>query len=95
MKRFIVIALAWAAFACSTKNELTPGSWLGVIQMDSIPGRLDVPFNFEVKVDNDKVQLTVRNADELIEITEVERIGDSLYAKFPTFTSELVMAVND
>lgn len=95
MKRFILIALAWAAFACSTKHELTPGSWLGVIQMDSIPGKLDVPFNMEVKVDNGNVQLTVRNADEVITINEVERMGDSLLAKFPTFTSELVMAIND
>lgn len=95
MKRAIVIAMAWAAFACSTKNELTPGSWLGIIQMDSIPGKLDVPFNMEVKVDNGNVQLTVRNADEHITISEVERVDDSIFAKFPTFTSELVMAVND
>lgn len=95
MKKMVVIAMAVIAMACSNNNNITPGSWLGVIQMDSIPGRLDVPFNFEVINDNGKIQLNVRNADELIAITEVERIGDSLLAKFPTFTSELVMAIND
>ncbi|HDP76306.1 MAG TPA: hypothetical protein ENN49_10685 [Bacteroidales bacterium] len=63
--------------------------------MDSIPCRLDVPFNLEVKNDNGKVQLTVRNADELTAITEVETMGNSLLAKFPAITSELVMAIND
>lgn len=95
MKKLVVIVLAVLAMACSRSNDVTPGWWLGVIQMDSIPGRLDVPFNFEVKNDNGKIQFTVRNADELIAITEVERMGDSLLAKFPTFTSELVMAIND
>lgn len=95
MKKLVVIVLAILAMACSRNNDVTPGWWLGVIQMDSIPGRLDVPFNFEVKNDNGKIQLTVRNADELIAITEVERMDDSLLAKFPTFTSELVMAIND
>ncbi|MEJ5316137.1 MAG: TlpA disulfide reductase family protein [Tenuifilum sp.] len=95
MKKLVVIVLAILAMACSRNNDVTPGWWLGVIQMDSIPGRLDVPFNFEVKNDNGKIQLIIRNADELIAITEVERMDDSLLAKFPTFTSELVMAIND
>lgn len=95
MKKLFAIVLAVTAMACSKNNDVTPGSWLGVIRMDSIPGKLDVPFNMEVRVDNGKVQLTVRNADEQIDITEVERVGDSLHAKFPTFTSELVMAIND
>lgn len=95
MKKLIVIVLAVLAMSCSKNRDVTPGSWLGVIRMDSISGKLDVPFNMEVQVENGKVQLTVRNADELIDITEVERVGDSLLAKFPTFTSELVMAIND
>jgi len=90
MRYLTIIIVALMAISCSNKSELTQGPWLGVIQMDSIPGKLDVPFNFMVKVDNGKVHLTVRNADELIDITEVERIGDTLIAKFPTFTSELV-----
>jgi len=95
MRNLTIIMVALMAISCSNKSELTQGPWLGVIQMDSIPGKLDVPFNIMVNVDNGKVHLTVRNADELIDITEVERIGDTLIAKFPTFTSELVMAVND
>ncbi|HBI81713.1 MAG TPA: hypothetical protein DDY04_07210 [Bacteroidales bacterium] len=95
MRYLTIIIVALMAISCSNKSELTQGPWLGVIQMDSIPGKLDVPFNFMVKVDNGKVHLTVRNADELIDITEIERIGDTLIAKFPTFTSELVMAIND
>ncbi len=95
MRKLLIVALAIVAMSCTKKQEVTPGPWLGIIQMDSVPGKLDVPFNFEVRVDNGKVQLTVRNADELIDINEVERIGDSLIARFPTFTSELVMAVND
>jgi len=95
MKKLLVFALVALALSCTKKNELTTGPWLGIIQMDTIPGRLDVPFNFEVRSDSGKVCLVVRNADELIWVNEVERIGDSLYAKFPTFTSELVVSIND
>ncbi len=95
MKRILFAAVTIVLISCSTKNDIKPGPWLGIIQMDTLPGRLDVPFNFEIKKGNGSIQLDVRNADEVISITEVKRIGDSLITKFPTFTSELVMSFND
>ncbi|MGD9976523.1 MAG: TlpA family protein disulfide reductase [Bacteroidales bacterium] len=95
MKKLFSLLIAGTMLVASctrTKKELAVGPWLGVIQLDSL-GRLEVPFNFEVKKEAEKVALVIRNADEFIQVDEVEISGDTLHAKLPVFTSELYAVI--
>lgn len=96
MRKLAFIVLIFILAACSTKKqELKTGAWLGVIKMDSTSEKLDVPFNFDVVNEGGRIALQVKNADEKIYIDEVQLKGDTLLAKFPTFTSELQAIVGD
>jgi thiol-disulfide isomerase/thioredoxin len=88
----LLIAVVILLASCSNKKELTIGTWLGVVQLDTL-GNFLVPFNFEVKKDAQKISLIIRNADEFIQVDEVEVNGDTVYAKLPVFTSEFVAVI--
>ncbi|BDX37322.1 hypothetical protein CYCD_06770 [Tenuifilaceae bacterium CYCD] len=96
MKKLLMFVAGAMLLASCTggKKELSTGPWLGVIQLDSL-GSFTVPFNFEVKKDAEKVALIIRNADELIPVDEVEVKGDTIHAKLPVFTSEIVAVIGD
>ena len=98
MKKIYLIsfaAVAWLSACTTGEHKLATGPWLGVIQLDSTGGKLDVPFNFELKNDSGTYSMTIRNADELINVDEVELVGDTLRARLPVFTSELVAYCGD
>lgn len=81
---FVVIASGLTSCGDSS-GRLSEGPWLGTIVFDSAS---QVPFNFEVTFDSAGSPLiTVRNADERIEVTEVRFDGDTLEWRMPVFQS--------
>lgn len=90
-----LVLLMLLALSCNrVKNPLTDGPHLGIIQLDN-SGNIDVPFNIVVSTHSGKTTLTIRNADELITVDEVEIRNDSLHAKLPVFTSELIFSITN
>lgn len=97
MKRFFVLAIIIAFLAsCTKKNEMKPGPWLGVIQIDPLDKSMVVPFNMTYSVNEKGVaQFEITNADEKIIITEIARNGDTLIIKPPVFTSVIVAVLRN
>ena len=75
---------------CTRQNVLKQGPYLGVIRIDSTEEQMDLPFNmiYAITPDGQKV-MQVSNAAEVIMITEFAVSGDSVFMKFPVFTSEI------
>jgi thiol-disulfide isomerase/thioredoxin len=89
MKRLIVIALALTlCLSCAKKNEMTPGPWLGVIQIDPNDRTMDLPFNMTYSESDQGIpEMLITNAGEKIVITEIEWSGDTITMRPPVFTS--------
>ncbi len=90
-KAFILVIAAMVLLSgCTPKPFLRPGPWLGVIRIDSTDPSLDIPFNMTLSVSSDGQRIfEVTNAGETILVNEVSLSGDSLYIRFPVFTSEI------
>lgn len=71
------------------QRELPQGPWLGVIRIDSAVPDMDLPFNMIYEKNIELEAMYVLNAGETIAITEIDREGDSIYMKFPVFSSEI------
>ena len=71
------------------QKNLPQGPWLGVIRIDSAVPDMDLPFNMVYEKNIEIEVMYVLNADETIFITEIDRVGDSVYMKFPVFSSEI------
>ena len=82
----VFVALAFGLTGCGdAAGKLSDGNWLGIIVFDSVD---QVPFNFEVSHDSTgKPVITVINADERIEVTEIVEEGDTLEWRMPVFQS--------
>jgi len=65
------------------------GTWRFVMDLDN---KL-LPFNAEIDLDNSEPRFTIINADEKIQLENVELSNDSLRAYFPVFQSELSLRV--
>ncbi|MFZ4571421.1 MAG: peroxiredoxin family protein [Bacteroidales bacterium] len=80
---------------CIRHNVLKQGPWLGVIRFDSTEHTMDLPFNmiYALTPDRQKV-IQVSNAEEAIMITEIIFSGDSVFMKFPVFTSEIAALIS-
>lgn len=73
--------------ACQQKtSSLTNGIWRGVLQTDST---VDIPFNFEIYDSAGAKQIAFLNGEERLNISEVSRIGDSLFIKTPLYDTEI------
>lgn len=61
------------------------GMWLGQLFLPGQP----LPFNFEIKEENEKIVFVIHNAEERIvcDITDVR--GDSMFVHLPVFDSEI------
>ncbi|MFH1297212.1 MAG: TlpA disulfide reductase family protein [Bacteroidota bacterium] len=71
------------------QKNLPQGPWLGVIRIDSTVADMDLPFNMVYEKNIEVEVMYVLNADETIFITEIDREGDSIFMKFPVFSSEI------
>lgn len=88
------LAAAALIWSCAPKPKLIPGPYLGVIRIDSADPSLDVPFNMNYSVSTDGQRIIeVTNAGETILINEVDVTGDSMFVKFPVFSSEIVCRI--
>ncbi len=65
------------------KNSLAEGIWLA--ELTAIDDEI-LPFNFKLmKTADDKLQMEIYNAEEVILVDEIEIKGDSIWIKFPVF----------
>lgn len=91
---FVAILLLVATsvlWSCTPKQELQPGPYLGIIRIDSADPSLDIPFNMTLSVSTDgQRMMEVTNAGEVILLNEVTVSNDTLFIKFPIFSSEIV-----
>lgn len=79
---------------CMRQNVLKQGPYLGVIRIDSTEEQMDLPFNMIYAITPDRQKLMqVSNAGEIIMITEFAVKGDSVFMKFPVFTSEITAVI--
>ncbi|MDX5449173.1 MAG: TlpA family protein disulfide reductase [Bacteroidota bacterium] len=91
MKRLLTLSFLPAIILVSCQNKshdiwLQDGIWRGeIVQNDST----STPFLFHL--DPDSLQLTIQNADERIQVTRIQRKGDTLMADLPVFNSRLMM----
>lgn len=92
MKKTVLFSLIIVGIFCSCNRKpiLQPGSWLGIIRIDTADPSQDIPFNMALSLSTDGQRvMEVTNAGETILITEVDLFKDSLYLKFPIFQSEI------
>jgi len=92
MKRILFLFLLSVSLFSGCLNyqkNLPPGPWLGVIRIDSTLPDMDLPFNMVYEKNIEMEAMYVLNAGETIMITEFDHQGDSVYMKFPVFSSEI------
>lgn len=70
---------------------LFTGIWRAVL---GTPGG-ELPFNFEVKNEQNKITIEIINGDEHIVVDEVKTIGDSVFIRLPIFDSEIKAVVSN
>ena len=91
------IALLGVMGSCSEpKNTFSDGDWLGILNIDTEDPSLQVPFNMRHYTDAKGVErVEVINADEVITVTEIGRLGDTIFMRMPVFTSEFYFTVRN
>ncbi len=67
------------------------GIWRGIL---SLPDG-ELPFNFELKKANNLYTIEILNGKERVVINDITLKGDSLFAKFPVYDSEIKVKVSD
>jgi len=85
----IFLAILFSTGCFDYRKNLPQGDWLGVIRIDSTVTDMDLPFNMIYESNPEIEVMYVLNADETIFITEIDRSGDTVFMKFPVFSSEI------
>ncbi|WP_289044192.1 TlpA disulfide reductase family protein [uncultured Olleya sp.] len=91
MRYLLVILTLFTVLSCD-KNEtefLTFGTYRGQLKVNDT---VQLPFTFKVK---DANTLEIYNAEEVIEVDEIEYKNDSVYIKLPVFEGILVAKITD
>ncbi|MEI8004619.1 MAG: TlpA disulfide reductase family protein [Bacteroidota bacterium] len=90
----LLILAAILSGGCMHRNTLKQGPYLGVIRIDSSDDKMDLPFNmiYAQSPDGQKV-MQVSNAGEVIMISEFAVSGDTVFMKFPVYTSEIIALI--
>ena len=80
MRLFLIVFTIVTLCACS-EEKISPksGEWRAVLE--TMDGK-ELPFQFVYKSDN---SLSIYNAEEVIEVDEVQIIGDSIIIKMPVY----------
>ncbi len=80
MRSLLAICVVILMVSCAKEEKnIKTGPWRAVLQLDN--GK-EIPFTFDYRADN---TLTIFNADEKIEISEVKMYGDSIIIKMPIY----------
>lgn len=69
-------------------QNLKSGVWRGVLFLGDTKNDLILPFNFNVKNNNQKTVIEILNADEKIIVDEIRFAGDSVNFQMPVFDTE-------
>ncbi|RAJ11882.1 peroxiredoxin family protein [Olleya aquimaris] len=91
MRYFLFLLVAITMLSCD-KNEtefLTAGTYRAELQVND---SLQLPFVFKVK---DANALEIYNAEEVIEVDEIEYKNDSVYIKLPVFEGLIIAKIQD
>ena len=90
----LLLLITILAGGCIRHNILKQGPYMGVIRIDSAEHEMDLPFNmiYAVTPDGQKV-MQVSNAGEIIIINELALSRDTVFMKFPVFTSEIIAVI--
>ena len=92
MKRAIAVIIIFTMFSCKKENKtskLELGRYRATLE---VKDSHILPFNLEVISDN---KLHVFNAEEIIEVDEIEYKNDSVYIKMPVFEGYIVAKITD
>lgn len=74
MRKFILMAVLLLVISCEKETQtLKEGSWRAVLTIDE---EREIPFLMSYKKD---ATMTVINAEERVEITDIKLFGDSIY----------------
>lgn len=81
MRKIIFILLPFLLLSCvkETETKLKKGIYRGILKVQD---NEELPFIFEVENEN---MLKIFNADEVIEVNEIEYRNDSVYIRLPYF----------
>ncbi len=84
--------IAWSAIvlfllgSCQNDIILKPGFYRAVLTPDTTRPSLELPFNFELILQNDQAWVVeITNAEEKIRVTEIAESSDSLVLMMPVF----------
>ncbi len=82
---FLLFSLVVLMVSCKNNQATKPqvGIWRGVLTLH--PGK-ELPFNFELTASG---KIKIFNADEVIEVDEVNIKGDSISIRLPVFDAEI------
>ncbi|MBE9489412.1 MAG: TlpA family protein disulfide reductase [Bacteroidetes bacterium] len=91
MRNFVVLCLVLFIASCKTKtiSKLKNGIYKAELLINDSE---TLPFLFEV---TSETNLKVFNADEIIEVDEIEYMNDSVYIKMPVFEGFLVAKIEN
>ena len=92
MKGAIVAMLIFTMFSCEKEKEISKlelGRYRATLEMKDSE---ELPFNFEVVSGN---KLLIFNAEEIIEVDEIEYKNDSIYVKMPVFEGYIAAKISD
>lgn len=94
LRVFITLLLAGVLFSCKKEHkqvELLEGIWRGKIHMQN----QKLPFNFEILKDNGTYKVNLINAEETLELDEINIVGDSLFIRLHIFDIDLKAKIDD
>lgn len=84
---YIFVLIFFLSVNKQTAQSLKKGIWQGILTLNETE-KIELPFNFETKLQNKKNVLVIWNAEERILVDEVTLKKDSLNFKMPVFDSE-------
>ncbi|MEL6252224.1 MAG: TlpA disulfide reductase family protein [Bacteroidota bacterium] len=94
---FPVVLAVWLLSLCSCQSPsstpitLENGTWIGSLQLRE---GVDLPFQFSLTKEGENYQMVIFNAEERIEVDEIEQTGDSITIKMPVFDSEFKLKIH-
>jgi len=85
MRLILVLLSAIVLFSCNAPQDLKPGSWRGVVDVQG----QELPMNFRVANENGKHLVFLQNMDEEIMLDEISLKGDSVIMNMHIFDTEV------
>lgn len=73
----------------TTSSSISEGVWRMTMDL----GDVHLPFNFTMKKQGDQWKVTIINADDRIEITDIEQKADSIFIDLPIYESRFELKV--